>query len=152
MQARNFSNRKMEPQFSEKTCRDGYKAVDVTFQPETEVQPEKESFSQLKRYFMAPGFTSSFENNGILFSKDEEPKKTPKGFEKFLKKTREGAKPSKETKKEEKKGDEKASKSKEEDDDDLTEEEVEQEKSSKKEKAEDSKSENAKKRLNDFFF
>ena len=99
---------------------------------------------------MAPSMTSAFENNGILFSKDEEPKKTPKGFEKFLKKTKEGPKSTKETKKEDKKEDEKASKSKNDDDDDLTEEEEPE--TSKKDKTEDSKSENAKKKLNDFFF
>lgn len=52
---------------------------------------------------MSTRVSSVFENNGIFWSKDEEPKKAPKGFEKFLKKTREGAKPAKESKDEDKK-------------------------------------------------
>ena len=42
---------------------------------------------------MSTRLSTLFENNGLFLSKDdEEPKKTPKGFEKFLKKTREGKK------------------------------------------------------------
>ena len=38
-------------------------------------------------------------SGGIYFSKDDDKEKSPKGFEKFLKKTREGAKRSKDEKK-----------------------------------------------------
>ena len=75
-----------------------------------------------------------FENNGLFWSKDdEEPKKAPKGFEKFLKKTREGKKSVKDTNSDEKKKDDKKAQKKEDDDDDLSEEEVE-DKGNKKEK------------------
>jgi hypothetical protein len=136
-------------QFSERVCRDGQKAIDVTY--ERSRQPEIESFGQIQSRLMSTRMGNVFENNGVFWSKEEEPKKAPKGFEKFLKKTREGSKPSKEGKKEDNKEDEKKAQKKEEDDDDLSEEEVEPEKSSKKEKEEDSTAGNAKKRLNEFF-
>jgi len=95
--------------------------------------------------------------DSILRSKDNDDdkgeKKVPKGFEKFLRKTREKAGRATEeaegNKKEEKK--EARKEQKKEEDEELSEEEVE-EKDEKKSQKGESKSENAKKKINEFFF
>ena len=59
---------------------------------------------------MATSISKAIQQNVYNFSKDDDEKKAPKGFEKFLKKTREGGpKSSKDAKKEESKKDKKAS-------------------------------------------
>ena len=83
-----------------------------------------------------------------FFSKEDEDskpeKKVPKGFEKFLKKTREGSQKSNDEKSKKE-----AAQKKQEDDDDET--DLEEEPIDEK-KSKDDKSENAKKKLNEFFF
>jgi len=97
--------------------------------------------------------TSLNDRMAIFQSKedDKEDQKVPKGFEKFLKKTRDGPKSTKKNEKKESasKTDDKE-KTKDEEDDDLTElEEVEDKKSSKDK---ESKENDTKKKINDFFF
>jgi len=99
--------------------------------------------------------------DGILRSKDKNDdeksgsgRQVPKGFEKFLRKTREKVGESSKEVKESKKDDKKEAKKeqkKEEEDEDLTEEEVE-ENNDKKSKKGDSNTENTKKKINEFFF
>jgi hypothetical protein len=82
--------------------------------------------------------------NQIFLSKEEDEKNdTPKGFEKFLKKTREGKKAS------EKKEEDKKETKKKEDEEELTEEEVVEE---EKKPKQDSQVDSTKKKINDFFF
>lgn len=99
--------------------------------------------------------------DGMLRSKKEDDgdkpdgeNKVPKGFEKFLRKTREKAggssKDVEASKKDDKKETRKEQK-KEQDDEDLTDEEVE-EKDDKKSKKADSNTESTKKKINEFFF
>lgn len=77
---------------------------------------------------------SEFQNYSALFAKpdkEDDESNMPKGFEKFLKKTREGRKTAPKT--EEKKEEKKAQKKKDEEDDDLSEEEEPEPKKDKKE-------------------
>lgn len=96
-------------QYSERQFTDGFKAVEV---------------QQMMQ-------ASEFQNYSALYSKPEkedDDSKMPKGFEKFLKKSREGRK-----KTDDKKEEKKAQKKKDEEDDELSEEEEPEVKKDKKE-------------------
>lgn len=139
-QSRAFTANFNKYSFEERTGEDGYKVIAATVVNDQPIALMKHQIIQngLKRRF-----------NQIFLSKDEkedDKKDAPKGFEKFLKKTREGKKAA--DKKEDKgdKGDKKAQKD---DEDEQTEEEtVEEEKKQKQE----SQVDEAKKKINQFFF
>ena len=108
--------------FEEKTCQDGYKVISANL-----VQQEQPtSISLMKQQIIQNGLMRRINQVFLSKEEDDEKKETPKGFEKFLKKTREGKKAS------EKKEDKDKKAQKKDDEEDLTEEEeVEEEKKPK---------------------